>query len=59
MQVNVHARTSKMCAYNNRKMRQGSRGTRDVISGEQHSVETLREVQNNDFLIVRCAKWHT
>jgi len=32
-------------------MRQGSK---DVISGEQHSVKTLREVQNNDFLIVRC-----
>ena len=40
-------------------MRQGSRGTRDVTSGEHHSVETLLEAQNNDFLIVRRAKWHT
>jgi hypothetical protein len=38
-------------------MRQGSADC-DVISGEQHSVRIVREVQNDDSLIVRCTKWH-
>ena len=40
------------------KMRQvfQPRSVRDVISGEQHSVRMVREVQNNDSLIVRCTK---
>jgi hypothetical protein len=27
-----------------------------IISGEQHSVRMVREIQNNDSLIVRCTK---
>jgi len=56
MQVNVHARRS---AYNTEN-EAGLQG-RDVTSGEQHSVKILilREVQNNDPLIVRCTKWRT
>ena len=42
MQVNVHVRTSNMCAYNNRKMRQVSKRACDVISyshSEQYVLE--------------------
>lgn len=44
----------EVSTYNIPKMRQGPQ-RRDVTSGEQHSVKILREVQNDDSLIVRCA----